>query len=306
MKSASLSHGSGPGSNITLTAETIRVRDAIIDKFADKSLAELNSFIETALGSESDENKRLGILAARIYILRMRVRNIAAFNADPNQNTLTELTPAQLRPKTGAAVDAMEAGDKSSTAEPFYQEWNELIVIEGGEINGVRIPKGVTINVGEDDARRLIETKKAVFANPQDAAPQDTLPMAADVEAATSQDVDSAESEAETETESAAGTEDQQTQLETANAAETGPDAPPPDSAAVVSEADSSETASPVPDAEPPDGVSAEVAGAADAASDSTGALAADTEAPADGPPETEKAQEHAAEISQDDSKPAS
>ena len=70
-----------PGSTITLTAETIRVRDAIIEKFSDKSLLELNSFIETALGTEQNENKRLGILAARVYILRVRMQNIASFNA---------------------------------------------------------------------------------------------------------------------------------------------------------------------------------------------------------------------------------
>ena len=38
-----------------------------------------------------------------------------------------------------------------------------MTVIEAGEINGVRIPKGVTITVGIEDARRLIETNKAVF-----------------------------------------------------------------------------------------------------------------------------------------------
>jgi hypothetical protein len=46
----------------------------------------------------------------------------------------------------------------------MYEEWNELKVVESGEINGVRIPKGVTITVNIEDARRLIETKKAVFA----------------------------------------------------------------------------------------------------------------------------------------------
>ena len=38
-----------------------------------------------------------------------------------------------------------------------------MTVIEAGEINGVRIPKGVTITVGIEDARRLIETNKAIF-----------------------------------------------------------------------------------------------------------------------------------------------
>lgn len=164
MKSASLSHGAGPGSTITLTAETIRVRDAIIKKFSDKSLTELNSFIESALGTEQDENKRLGILAARVYILRMRMQNIASFNRDPTQTSLPEVTPADLiRGKVSEEVGE-EASGEGHVPEEAYQEWNELTVVEAGEVNGVRIPKGVTITVGIEDARRLIETKKAVFA----------------------------------------------------------------------------------------------------------------------------------------------
>ena len=164
MKSASLSHGAGPGSTITLTAETIRVRDAIIEKFSDKSLPELNSFIETALGTEQDENKRLGILAARVYILRMRMQNIASFNRDPSQTSLSEVTPADLMSGKASQRAVEEASGDGNVPEEAYQEWNELTVIEAGEINGVRIPKGVTITVGIEDARRLIETKKAVFA----------------------------------------------------------------------------------------------------------------------------------------------
>lgn len=164
MKSASLSHGAGPGSTITLTAETIRVRDAIIEKFSDKSLPELNSFIETALGTEQDENKRLGILAARVYILRMRMQNIASFNRDPSQASLSEVTPADLMRGKASQAAGEEASSDGNVPEEAYQEWNELTVIEAGEINGVRIPKGVTITVGIEDARRLIETNKAVFA----------------------------------------------------------------------------------------------------------------------------------------------
>ena len=186
MKSASLTYGAGPGSTITLTAETIRVRDAIIEKFSDKSLAELNSFIETALAAEKDDNKRLGILAARVYILRMRMQNISSFNRDPSQKAISELTPADMlkAPQT----EGMNAGEdgESEIPEDMYEEWNELTVVESGEINGVRIPKGVTITVGIEDARRLIETKKAVFAkslsdetdevSPPIAAPEQNAP----------------------------------------------------------------------------------------------------------------------------------
>ena len=132
MNSASLTYGAGPGSTITLTAETIRVRDAIIKKFADKSLAELNSFIETALASENDDNKRLGILAARVYILRMRMQNISSFNRDPSQKTVSELTPADMLKAPQAEGEAAEEGGQSEATEDMFEEWNELTVIESG------------------------------------------------------------------------------------------------------------------------------------------------------------------------------
>ena len=183
MNSASLTYGAGPGSTITLTAETIRVRDAIIEKFADKSLAELNSFIETALASENDDNKRLGILAARVYILRMRMQNISSFNRDPSQKTVSELTPADMLKAPQAEGEAAEEGRQSEATEDMFEEWNELTVIESGEINGVRIPKGVTITVGIEDARRLIETKKAVFAKTlSDAAAEARSPTPEQIE----------------------------------------------------------------------------------------------------------------------------
>ena len=165
MKSATLTYGAGPGSTITLTPETVKVRDAIIAKFADKSLAELNNFIDTALSTEGDDNKRLGILAARVYILRMRLQNIASFNRDPSQNTLSEITPASLTHGENTAPKGSDQNTANNEgSDETYQEWNELTITEAGEINGVRIPKGVTITVGIEDARRLIETNKAVFA----------------------------------------------------------------------------------------------------------------------------------------------
>ena len=94
----------------------------------------------------------------------MRMQNISSFNRDSSQKTVSELTPADMLKAPQADGEAAEEGGRSEATEDLFEEWNELTVIESGEINGVRIPKGVTITVGIEDARRLIETKKAVFA----------------------------------------------------------------------------------------------------------------------------------------------
>ena len=160
MKSAALTHGSGPGSAIALSATSIRVRDAIIEKFIDKSLDELNSFLASALDSETDESKRIGILAARIYILRAQISKISEFNENPLMNKVEEVSPHEL--VNSFDDEEPEMSFDQAEAETQLEEWNELVTIEDGEVNGVRIPSGVTINVGREDAARLLETGKAV------------------------------------------------------------------------------------------------------------------------------------------------
>lgn len=160
MKSAALTHGSGPGSAIALSATSIRVRDAIIEKFIDKSLDELNSFLASALDSETDESKRIGILAARVYILRTRISKISEFNENPLMNKVEEVSPHEL--VNSFDDEEPEMSFDQAEAETELEEWNELVTIEDGEVNGVRIPSGVTITVGREDAARLLETGKAV------------------------------------------------------------------------------------------------------------------------------------------------
>ena len=162
MKSAALTHGSGPGSAIALSATSIRVRDAIIEKFIDKSLDELNSFLASALDSETDESKRIGILAARIYILRARISKISEFNENPLMNKVEEVSPHELVNSFDDEEPEMSFDQAEAEAETELEEWNELVTIEDGEVNGVRIPSGVTITVGREDAARLLETGKAV------------------------------------------------------------------------------------------------------------------------------------------------
>ncbi len=187
MKSAALSHGSGPGSSVTLSPTSIRVRDAIIEKFIDKSLDELNIFLTSALDTERDESKRIGILAARVYILRTRISKIIEFNQNAMIPSIDEITPDELVNKM-QHFDEPKISDESSAENINHlEEWNELLTLEDGEINGVRIPRGVAITVGRDDASRLIETGKAELIKEEKTAEntadeQDALPDAPDME----------------------------------------------------------------------------------------------------------------------------
>ena len=155
MKSAALSNGSGPGSSIALSPTSIRVRDAIIEKFIDKSLDELNIFLTSALDTERDESKRIGILAARVYILRTRISKIIEFNQNAMIPSIDDITPNELVNKLQHFDEPIMSDEPSAENINHLEEWNELLTLEDGEINGVRIPRGVAITVGRDDASRL-------------------------------------------------------------------------------------------------------------------------------------------------------
>ena len=187
MKSAALSNGSGPGSSIALSPTSIRVRDAIIEKFIDKSLDELNIFLTSALDTERDESKRIGILAARVYILRTRISKIIEFNQNAMIPSIDNITPNELVNKLQHFDEPIMSDESSAENINHLEEWNELLTLEDGEINGVRIPRGVAITVGRDDASRLIETGKAELIKEEKTAEntadeQDALTDAPDME----------------------------------------------------------------------------------------------------------------------------
>ena len=187
MKSAALSNGSGPGSSIALSPTSIRVRDAIIEKFIDKSLDELNIFLTSALDTERDESKRIGILAARVYILRTRISKIIEFNQNAMIPSIDDITPNELVNNLQHFDEPIMSDEPSAENINHLEEWNELLTLEDGEINGVRIPRGVAITVGRDDASRLIETGKAELIKEEKTAEntadeQDAITDAPDME----------------------------------------------------------------------------------------------------------------------------
>ena len=150
-------------STTRLAPETIRIRDALIEKFSDKPIEELNSFIARALDTETDEFKRLGLLAARVYILRQRVLGLKAFIRDDTMETLPEIDltlPSQDLSDTDADVE-----NDLLDEEAGIENWYSLRMIEPGEVNGVRFFKGTIINARPEDADRLIASGKAIVVD---------------------------------------------------------------------------------------------------------------------------------------------
>jgi hypothetical protein len=159
MSRVSLQDGAGPGSSISLAPETIKVRNALIEKFTGESLDEMNHFMNTALATEKNELRRIGILAARIFLLRMRVANLQDFNRDPSMTQIPEVNVATLD-LGGASVDAIDVADEPATE--IEDGWARLKMTSPGEVQGVRFLSGAIIDAKPEDAEKLIRSGKAV------------------------------------------------------------------------------------------------------------------------------------------------
>ena len=156
MARTTLSNSAGPGSSTPLAPQTIKVRDAVIAKCNDQSLDEMNEFVKGLLDRETDELKRLGILAARVYILRQRIMALmesGALNGNDKYLGFIDPSPAQADDNIDSSSD-LEIDDKDTN-------WMRVKIIENCEVNGVRFPSGVIIDVQVDDANKLIESGKA-------------------------------------------------------------------------------------------------------------------------------------------------
>ena len=158
MSRVSLQNGGGPGSTISLAPETIKVRNALIEKFTGEPLDEMKHFMNTALATEKNELRRLGILAARIFLLRTRIANLRDFNRDPSLTGIADINVGALD-LGDANIDTANDDDVITEVE---SGWARLKMIQPGEVHGVRFLSGAIIDAKPEDAEKLIQSGKAV------------------------------------------------------------------------------------------------------------------------------------------------
>jgi hypothetical protein len=159
MSTASLSDGAGPGSSISLAPETIRVRNALIEKFSGEPLEDMQNFVVNALAHETDELRRLGILAARIYLLRNRVAKLKEFNRDGELPSIPKLDTTTLSLSLPGEEPVIT---DDAPIEDQAERWSRIKMTEPGEVNGVRFLAGTIIDAKKADADKLIDSGRAV------------------------------------------------------------------------------------------------------------------------------------------------
>ena len=140
----------------TLSPQIIEIRDQIIQKLNDLTLEECSKKLKELFNQETNDFYKLGNLAARIITLKKRINLILNDSNEDNQNVLKNETK-----KSGNMIESILDGKPENTANE--SDWVRVQIKETAEVNGVRFPAGIQIDVTNEDSRRMIESGKAIL-----------------------------------------------------------------------------------------------------------------------------------------------
>ena len=193
----------GAGSSVLLSPEIVAIRTKLIEACDGKTFADTIEFLKQLLDKEEDEQKRLGILAARVLVLRQRVSHIQDKEDASDMSQFVALTQSVVDDDDKDIEDEADASDDES--------WVRVRITENSIVKGVRFPKGVIVDVHHEEADALIEAGKAEVIesseekNDAEAETESEAEAVANTEVETEAEVDAvANTEAETETEAEA------------------------------------------------------------------------------------------------------
>ena len=149
---------------IPLDPIILLARDELLEKYSDKSFEEQIAFYKAVIEGEKDSVTRLSAMAARVYILRKRLAMLAG---NLMEDQLDDLSTKQ----EGFDIDR-SLNQASDTVEPERlgndKSWMRLRIKDSSEVNGVRFPAGVVIDVKREDGEKLIESGKADFISTEE------------------------------------------------------------------------------------------------------------------------------------------
>ena len=140
----------------TLSPQIIEIRDQIIEQLNDLTLEECSKKLKELFNQETNDFYKLGNLAARVITLKKRINLILNDSNEDNQNVLKNGTK-----KSENIIENILDGKPTDTANE--SDWVRVQIKETAEVNGVRFPAGIQIDVTNEDSRRMIESGKAIL-----------------------------------------------------------------------------------------------------------------------------------------------
>ena len=141
----------------TLAPSILEIRNSFLEKFKNEKLDIISKKLTELFDVEKDPVKKIVLLASRVETIRKRIDQI---HKDENKTQIIQENSNESlnEQKVVQAENDTDKNEKSNS-----ETWIRVIMKESTEVNGVRFPEGIQIDVTEDDSKKLIESGKAVI-----------------------------------------------------------------------------------------------------------------------------------------------
>ena len=141
----------------TLAPSILEIRNSFLENFKNEPLDSISKKLTDLFDAEKDPVQKIILLASRIETIRKKIDQI---HQDDNktkiiQENSNETSNKEKEVKTENETEKNEKGNSET--------WIRVIMKESTEVNGVRFPEGIQIDVTEDDSKKLIESGKAAI-----------------------------------------------------------------------------------------------------------------------------------------------
>ena len=137
----------------TLAPSILEVRNSFLEQFKNEKLENISKKLDQLFDVEKDPVKRIVLLASRVETIRKRIELIYQ-----DDNKIKKITEPSEDKKEEITENDTEKNEKSNS-----ESWIRVIMKESTEVNGVRFPEGIQIDVTEEDSKKLIESGKAAI-----------------------------------------------------------------------------------------------------------------------------------------------
>ena len=145
----------------TLAPTILEIRNSFLEKFKNEKLNIISKKLKELFDVEKDQVKKIVLLASRVETIRKRIDQI---HQDENKTKIIQESSNESSNVNSNVEKLVQAENDTEKNEKGNSEtWIRVIMKESTEVNGVRFPEGIQIDVTEDDSKKLIETGKAAI-----------------------------------------------------------------------------------------------------------------------------------------------
>ena len=143
-----------------------KARNKILVQYSDSSFDEALNGVKSSLKTENDMPSRLALLAAKSWIIRNKVHVLMN---EPFTYSLSEMEGTNIfsenEDEDEDTVDGLFDDDDDDDENEGDSGKVKIVIIKATTLNGDKLLKDAAIEVGKDDAEKLVLEKKAKYAS---------------------------------------------------------------------------------------------------------------------------------------------